>query len=359
MVTSQEAIDSITKISGNDFSKIQGRFDIRLSLTSSSVDEVIQKRILVKNENGADLLRECYEKNESVLRNLFTFQKAVQDLKGYSTETEFVTTYPFVPYQFILMQKVLEQIRTHGNSGKHLSQGERSMLSGFQEAAQAIQDKDENALIPFYLFYDTVHTFLESAVRRVIERCQTVADSGDGIEPYDVYVLKLLYLVRYVDDVPTNLDNIATLMAEEISTDKIDLRRRVQKSLDRLLSQNYITRSGDTYTFLTDDEQEIAREISNTPVDNACMTNEISQQIFSNIYSIKNIDMKICMISHLIALWMNAGSDLMKFVCTSLRRHLICIMRIRSNLFCALTRKIKRLSYFLMMCAISKIWKEP
>lgn len=41
MVTSQEAIDSVVKITGNDFSKIQGRFNTRLSLSSSSVDEVI------------------------------------------------------------------------------------------------------------------------------------------------------------------------------------------------------------------------------------------------------------------------------------------------------------------------------
>ena len=33
-------------ISGDDFSKIQGRFNTRLSLSSSSVDEVIKKRIL-------------------------------------------------------------------------------------------------------------------------------------------------------------------------------------------------------------------------------------------------------------------------------------------------------------------------
>ena len=36
VVTSQQDIDSITKIKGNDFSKIQGRFDTRLSLSSSS-----------------------------------------------------------------------------------------------------------------------------------------------------------------------------------------------------------------------------------------------------------------------------------------------------------------------------------
>ena len=48
IVTSQEDIDSITKTKGNDFSKIQGRFDTRLSLSASNVDEVIRKRILEK-----------------------------------------------------------------------------------------------------------------------------------------------------------------------------------------------------------------------------------------------------------------------------------------------------------------------
>lgn len=287
MVTSQEAIDSITKISGNDFSKIQGRFNTRLSLSSSSVDEVIKKRILAKTDTAEDVLKLQYEKNQAVLRNLFSFNGAVLDLKGFAGEGEFVDTYPFVPYQFRLMQNVLAQIRKHGNSGKHLSGGERSMLSGFQEAAQAIQNKDEYALIPFSLFYDTVHTFLESSIRRVIDRCQTAADNMDGIESYDVGVLKLLYLIRYVDDVKANLDNITVLMTDDIRADKINMRQTIQQSLDRLVSQNYVSRAGDTYTFLTDDEQDIARDIRNTPVNSADVTLAIGDVIFNKLYASK------------------------------------------------------------------------
>ena len=171
------------------------------------------------------MLLMSYGKNSAVLKNLFTFNDAVLDLKGYSGDYDFVETYPFVPYQFRLMQNVLAQIRKHGNSGKHLSGGERSMLSGFQEAAQAIENKDENALVPFSLFYNTVHTFLESAIRRVIDRCQTAADSHDGIEQYDVSILKLLYLIRYVDDIKANVDNITTLMVDDIRADKINMRK--------------------------------------------------------------------------------------------------------------------------------------
>ena len=284
MVTSQEAIDSITKISGDDFSKIQGRFNTRLSLSSSSVDEVIKKRILAKTDNAANMLSLSYSKNSAVLKNLFTFNDAVLDLKGYTSEYDFIETYPFVPYQFRLMQNVLAQIRKHGNSGKHLSGGERSMLSGFQEAAQAIEDKDENALVPFSLFYNTVHTFLESAIRRVIDRCQTAADNHDGIEQYDVSVLKLLYLIRYVDDIKANVDNITTLMVDDIRADKINMRKQIQESLDRLVRENYIARNGDTYTFLTDDEQDIERDIRNTPVDSATIVQSISQIIFGDLY---------------------------------------------------------------------------
>ena len=289
MVTSQEAIDSVVKISGDDFSKIQGRFNTRLSLSSSSVDEVIKKRVLAKTDEADQLLRMEYDRQAPVLKNLFTFNNPVLDIKGFSGCEEFAASFPFVPYQFLVIQKVLAEIRKHGNAGKHLSGGERSMLSGFQEAAQQVQDRDENALVPFHLFYDTVSTFLESPIRRVIDRCQNAADHRDGIEPQDVAVLKLLYLIRYIDDIKANIDNIAILMIDDIRTDKIALRAQVAASLERLQAQNYVSRSGDSYAFLTDEEQEIAIDIKNTAVDTAQVISSIAQTVFGEIYPAKKI----------------------------------------------------------------------
>lgn len=285
--TGQEAIDEIIKVRADEFSRIQARFKTRLSLSSSSVDEVIQKRILKKKPDAAKELEAVYGQNDSVLRNLFSFGGSILDIKGYSTSMEFSDDFPFVPYQFIIMQKVFAEIRKHGNSGKHLSGGERSMLSGFQEAAQKIQERDEYALVPFFRFYDTVHTFLDGSIRRVIERCQKAADNGDGIEQQDVDVLKLLYLIRYIDDIPSNLDNIVILMADDIRVDKIIMRESVRGCLDRLMSQNYIGRTGDTYNFLTDEEQDIQREIRDTNVDTASIVERIAQMIYGDIFTTK------------------------------------------------------------------------
>ena len=71
------------------------------------------------------------------MRNLFSFfTNAMPDIKGFSGPAQFAEDFPFVPYQFLIMQKIFVEIRKYGNAGKHFSGGERSMLSGFQEAAQ-------------------------------------------------------------------------------------------------------------------------------------------------------------------------------------------------------------------------------
>lgn len=167
------------------------------------------------------------------------------------------------------------------------------MLSGFQEAVQKLQEKDEYALVPFFRFYDTVHTFLEGSIRRVIERCQKAADNANGIEAQDVDVLKLLYLIRYIDsDIRGTIDNIVILMADDIRADKVILREGINKSLDRLLSQNYIGRSGDTYNFLTDEEQRIQEDINIVSVDTANIVERISHMIYGDIYTTKKFRYK-------------------------------------------------------------------
>lgn len=285
IVTGQEAIDEITSVASNDFSKIQGRFNTRLSLSSSDASEVIKRRVLAKNENAAQLLQMSYGDNAAVLKNLFTFRDARADLTGYKDAPDFAQTFPFVNYQFSLLQNVMNELRKQGHSGKHLSSGERSMLSGFQEAAQAVEDKDEHALVPFWMFYDGTQTFLESYHRQVINRAARQTEENNGLEEYDVRVLKLLFLLRWVDrEIVSNPDNIVTLMTDDIRVNRMELTERVQASLDRLMKQNYITRNGDRYQFLTDEEQEITNQIARTHVDVARVTAKASEIMFKDIY---------------------------------------------------------------------------
>ena len=58
--------------------------------------------------------------------------------------------YPFLPYQFNLLADVLNAIRLNSSTGKHLSEGERSMLGAYQKAAIFVMEQEEGVLVPFY-----------------------------------------------------------------------------------------------------------------------------------------------------------------------------------------------------------------
>jgi hypothetical protein len=143
VVTSQEDIDSITKnmsARSNDFSKIQGRFDTRLSLSSADVGEVIRKRILEKTNPASQTLSLLYDNKAIIIKNLIVFSDTAQK-KLYADAKNFAADYPFVPYQFDLLGNVLTAIREHGASGKHLAQGERSMIALFKESAMRLSQE--------------------------------------------------------------------------------------------------------------------------------------------------------------------------------------------------------------------------
>lgn len=288
IVTSQQDIDSITRTKGNDFSKIQGRFDTRLSLSSANVDEVIRERILKKNETGSQTLNLLYDAKATVIKNLILFNDGIEK-KLYSDRRDFAAVYPFIPYQFNLLGSVLTSIRTHGASGKHLAEGERSMLALFKESAVRLMHLEPGALVPFNLFYDALEHFLDHSHAGVISH----ALDNDYLNPehadecFDVNVLKALFMVKYVKEIRANLDNITSLMVSNIDDDRLELRERVEKALQRLIRQTLVQKNGEIYVFLTDEEQEINRAIDNQIVETAEVVAKVSELIYDGLFDEK------------------------------------------------------------------------
>lgn len=283
IVTSQEDIDSITKTKGNDFSKIQGRFDTRLSLSASNVDEVIRKRILEKNEIAESALKLLYEQKESTIKNLITFTSDTADKKLYTDKTDFADCYPFIPYQFNLLGQVLTAVRTHGASGKHLSDQSRSMLALFQESAIRLKDSETGALVPFSYFYDPLHKFIDHQHSQVI----TDTENNSRLDDFDVELLKVLFMIKYVKEIKANVDNLTTLMISNMEDDRIEIRGKIEESLKKLIRETLVQKNGEIYIFLTNEEQEINNAINNESVEMGEIIGEASTVIFEEIFTEK------------------------------------------------------------------------
>lgn len=278
VVTSQQDIDSVVSVKGNDFSKIQGRFDTRLSLSSSNVDEVIRKRILAKNDTGRLTLQLYYDNKDSVIKNLITFSGEVEK-KLYRDRDEFAAVYPFIPYQFNLLGQVLTAVRTHSSSGKHLAEGERSMIALFKESAMTLKTESEGAIVPFYVFYNALDQFIDHTHRIVIKQ----AEENTKLQPIDVELLKILFMIKHVKEIKANTENLTTLMVSNIDDDRINLRKKVEASLSRLIAQTLVQKNGEVYMFLTNEEQDINRAIQNETVEMGEIINEAATIIFQEI----------------------------------------------------------------------------
>ncbi|MBK7728002.1 MAG: BREX system P-loop protein BrxC [Gammaproteobacteria bacterium] len=284
IVTSQEDIDAVVGEfrgqRGQDFSKIQGRFYTRLSLSSTNTDEVIQARLLEKTGDARRALEDLYQQKGDILKNQLSFSSKSPAMKGYRDKEDFVLNYPFAPFHFQLVQKIFESIRKAGATGLHLSRGERSMLDAFQSAAKSNAKRSIGALIPLSDFYASIESFLDTAIKRTIEQAE---DNPNLDKPFDTQLLRTLFLIRYVDIVKADIDNLVTLCIDQVDADRLALKRKIEDSLLRLEKETLIGSSGDVFFFLTNEEREVGREIKNVDISGSEEIRKLSEVLFEDV----------------------------------------------------------------------------
>ena len=243
------------------------------------MDEVIQERLLAKREEVRHDLEAEYARQGDILKNQLSFRDAGMTFPQFRNADDFVRDYPFAPYQFKLLQKIFESIRKAGATGLHLAQGERSLLDAFQHAGQSVARMEVGILVPLYRFYPSIESFLDTTVKRTIDQ----AKDNASLEDFDTRVLEVLFLIRYVDEIKGNVDNLVTLCLDQIDADRLALRKTIEASLQRLERETLVNRSGDTYFFLTSEERDINREIKNVELGSAEEAKLVGELVFDDV----------------------------------------------------------------------------
>ena len=269
-VTSQEELSGITaqmnERRSTDFSKIQGRFAIKVSLSTEEVTDVIARRLLTKSEQGASELDAMWQRLGAGFPSMFRFPEGTKKYDNYLTRDSFVAKYPFVDYQFEMFTQAMRGLSDNDLfTGRHSSVGARSLLGVCQQIAQELTDDELGTVASFDRFYDGIAAMLKSDVKDNIGRA---AQDSHTRDPFTMSVLKVLLLVRYVDSFQAYPRNIAVLLRRSLDQDATDLETRVERALHILSDQVYVQRQADgTYAYMTNEEKEVRREISQIVVE--------------------------------------------------------------------------------------------
>lgn len=281
MVTSQEILESIigdrTKQQQMDFSKIQARFATQLKLDSKNVREVVSKRLLEKTGDGAAQLESIYARNADRFRSLFAFRDQ-RSYQNYATVEDFVGIYPFVDYQFELFHAAMRGLSDYNAfTGRHASVGERSLLGVTKEIGSGMKGAEVGALATLDMFYDGIEKSVLSNVKHNMSVASEHLTGPDAA--LAVRVLKALLMTKYDDQFEATAQSLAVLLTDSIDTNVAALREQIERALQLLVTNTYVQRTGNSYGYLTNEEQDVEKAIKAIDRNDAAIKKLLNEEV--------------------------------------------------------------------------------
>ena len=271
--TAQQTIDSLAddlniQKTSDEYGKIMGRFETRVSLESTDPAYITKKRILDKKPEVELQLAELYNKNRDSINNQFVMGHELY--RGYSNKDEFTSSYPFVPYQFKLISQVFDAFQSKEFVIKEVKNNERSILKITHETAKEKKDEDMGYFVPFDAFFNNMMWLnLIHKGNRAIKPALELSFVQE--DEFAQRVVKTLFMISNLLDrdrqnFKPNLDNLTLLLITSLDENKGVIRDKVEEVLKKLMENNIIREERGDYFFFNEDEAELSTQIRQTTV---------------------------------------------------------------------------------------------
>ena len=269
--TAQQTLDEVSNgIDGVDdpqdeFGKILGRFDTRISLQSNDAAKITQMRVLEKGDSGRFELEYLFEDNRDYIQNQFRISHELY--KGYQDKDDFILSYPFVPYQFKLISDVFDAFQQLSFVEKQVKDNARSLIGITHFTAKKCADEEVGGFVPFDAFFnEQFQTNLIHRGTRAIENAIKLPFVTENL--LAMRVVKTLFMISHLQGAqkqtfPSNLDNLTVLMVEKLDQNKKQLQNAIKDVLDKLIGESIIREENGSFFFFNEDEINVQNIIKN------------------------------------------------------------------------------------------------
>lgn len=291
IVTSQsnvtDVVGEMDDAQGNDFSRIIGRFNTKIQLSSKNVGEVIRARLLEKDAGAVPEVASVYNDFSGDMASIYDFADGMRKYRSFADCDDFVSLYPFVPYQFDLFRSAMIELSNHDAfTGRFQAVGERSTLEVCQIALKKLDAEGKiGSMIPFDLWFDGIEASIKPNIKNQVHiAANQLHNLDDEKKKLAIRVLKVLLIVKYVrGDYVASPRNICSLLIEDLSVNFAQLLADVKTVLSTLESESYVQRVGENYEYLTDSEKDLDSEIKRVIVDQSEVTAMLKDILFAGV----------------------------------------------------------------------------
>ena len=297
--TAQQTLEEVVSHVGgsttnpeDEVGKILGRFEVRASLQGTSPEYITQKRILDKKGEAEVMLADMYAKDKAKLDAQFVLPSTY---KTYHDKDNFVAYYPFVPYQFQLIKKVLDSFETMNYVDKQVKGNERSLINITYSIARETQDMEVGEFIPFDKFFGAmVQGSMQHLGQRAFENARQALDVIEDEKKQAFYrrVVYILFMICNLKEedkqqFSATIDNVVTLLMSKMDASKAAIKQEVSAVLAYLIDKAVIRKvktdaGSEIYEFFTEEESKVAQIIKNQQVDSNTYSDELRNIFFAH-----------------------------------------------------------------------------
>lgn len=272
-----------------EYGKIMGRFEVKVSLKGTQPEYITQKRILEKKPTAELKLGELYDGKKNAISAQFQLPTSYN---AYQSRNEFIGYYPFVPYQFKLIMQVFNSFVNLGYVEKEVKGNERSIIKVTHSTAKQTKNQEVGNFIAFDQFFNAMFQgSLMAKGQRSIQKANDMIVECNN-RAFGQRVVNILFMICNLSETdrlifPATVDNITCLLMSDVDAQKLSLKNDVQKVLDFLCDKNIIrnepARQGvpETYCFYSEDEIEVAQMIKTQVIDNNTVAEELKEILFA------------------------------------------------------------------------------
>ncbi len=256
IVTSQEKLGEL--VGGIDdrrveLARLMDRFPqpLQVHLQPSDIAEVTSRRVLSKNAEAQNILRELFARHRGRLTDNTHITAAIK-LPELSTEA-FVDLYPLLPYQIDLIINVVSGLRTADGASKHVGGANRTIIKLAQQLLihpdVNLAAKPVGELARIDQIYDLVSSNIPSELRGKIE---AVSDQVEHLLAQPV--AKAICLLQYVQSIHRTPENIAATLQSSVEGDS--RLAEIKAALDELERALLVRRGDDGYRITSPAEDD-------------------------------------------------------------------------------------------------------
>ena len=295
--TAQQTLEDVVKnVGGSDTNpedevgKILGRFEVRASLQGTSPEYITQKRILDKKGEVEIQLGKLFEEKKAMLDAQFILPSTYQ---SYKNKDDFAAFYPFVPYQFQLIMKVLNSFVDMNYVDKQVKGNERSLLNITFSIAKETAECEVGEFVPFDRFFGAMFQgSMQHLGQRAMSNARQALELIDDEQKQAFYrrVVYVLFMVCNLSDADkqsfsATIDNLVTLLMTKVDANKAAIKEEVSQVLSFLMDKAVIRKiktdnGAEIYEFYTEEESKVAQIIKNQRVDSNTYTEELYKIIY-------------------------------------------------------------------------------